>query len=92
MELKPLRPLRPPHPLKPFRSFLPDRSRRLRRKKPLGEAYQEEATEGNITDAVALVLVSTLTKEEREEALRGFIKELSAMPGDQIVAIAVASD
>jgi hypothetical protein len=92
MELKPLRPLRPPHPLKPFRSFLPDRFRLLRQKKPLGEAYKEESTEGDITDAVALVLVSTLTKEEREKAPHGFIKELSGMRGDQIVAIAVASD
>jgi hypothetical protein len=91
-ELKPLRPMRPPRPLRPFRSFLPDRFRRLRRKKPLGEAYKEETTEGNITDAVALVLVSTLTKDEREKAVHGFIKELSAMRGDQIVAIAVASD
>jgi hypothetical protein len=92
MELKPLRPLKPPRPLKPFRTFLPDRSRRLRRKKPLAEAFKEESTEGDISDAVALVLVSTLTKEEREKALRGFIKELDAMTGDQIVAIAVASD
>jgi hypothetical protein len=37
-------------------------------------------------------LVSTLTKDEREKALHGFIKELSAMRGDQIVAIAVAFD
>jgi hypothetical protein len=36
--------------------------------------------------------VSTLTKDEREKAVHGFIKELSAMRGDQIVAIAVASD
>jgi hypothetical protein len=86
------KPLKPPSPLKPFRSFLPDGFRRKRQKKPLGEGHKEESTEGNIADAVALVLVSTLSKDEREKALHGFIKELSAMRGDQIVAIAVASD
>jgi hypothetical protein len=86
------KPLKPPRPLKPFRHFLPDRFRPRRQKKPLGEAYKEESTEGNITDAVALVLDRTLSNDEREKAARGFIKELSAMRGDQIVAIAVASD
>ena len=35
---------------------------------------------------------STLTNDEREKAVHGFIKELSAVRCDQIVAIAVASD
>jgi hypothetical protein len=87
-----LKPLKPPRPLKPFRSFLPEPLRRPRRKKPLGEARKEESTEGDITDAVALVLDGTFTTEEREKAARDFIRELSAMRGDQIVAIAVASD
>jgi hypothetical protein len=33
-----------------------------------------------------------LTNDEREKAVLGFIKELSAVRCDQIVAIAVASD
>ena len=78
-----------PRFLKPFRSFLPERlRRRIRQATSFGKALKEESSEGNITDAVALVLDSTSTNDEREKAAHGFIKELSAMRGDQIVAIA----
>jgi hypothetical protein len=87
------KPLTPPRPMKPFRSFLPERlRRRIRQGKVLGKALKEESTETNMADAFAIVIDNTCPKDKRAQTIKDLIKELSAMRGDYVVDIAVASD
>jgi hypothetical protein len=45
-----------------------------------------------MADAFAIVIDNTCAKDERAKTIKDFIKELSAMRGNYVIAIAVASD
>ena len=82
----------PNRPLKPFRSFLAERYRNTGQRKALGKALVEEALEGTITGASAILIDSTDSDKERADAIKGFAKEIANMSGELIVAIAVVAD
>lgn len=78
--------------LKPFKSFLKKQYRNTGQRKALRKALVEEALEGTISGASAIVIDTTDTDKERADAIKDFAKEISNMSGELILAVAVAAE